>query len=461
MDSSEFIAKSLELYKEFNQYKLFYNSGDRYDKLISADPMLISSSDFQEISNNGTAIHNWFAQQRSFYTQIDSHKEFEWLKKVLVNDLTEKVFKKQIEISKNIDARTRIVRADLSSFPFGCHEIQSRWAGLGYIHFLPQIFNRLIPARENEILMNEGLINSFKSITGDFIKDFDNEIIVFITPVKYVIESKFFLKDLPGFVLITPSEFTGENFEISKEGLIHISTGKLVKLVFRRELSLKELVGNPFGDKVVELYLSKKINFEPELNLMYDLKVGMFLPYDNRTSEYFTDDVRSLFLETALFDESLTSFNNVFKKVYRNIPDFVDSTTKSKRGYVFKYGGSKLIKSFGGRSVFRFDKNNVARLVEEKYMKDEAWILQKLDKTKFKHRILIGNYDNPQECKPFTSNFTARIKILYTLDSDSYKVIDQSANLVNNHWKSRSKTSDQVNGLGSVTTPVRIDESLP
>lgn len=459
MTEKKFIEQSLRLFKRYNEHQLFYNGGFRYDKLISPEPLHITPQQYQVFKDSGQKVLNSFLEQKKFFREAFVNDEYSWLTDMLKRDMGPKAYDFQVKMSRKDLRLPKISRADLSSLDFKAHEIQSRWASLGYLHYLGEVFDQEIPLTKGEKNIRKGLLKSIMKLVDHHCTE-DGEIAIILAPNKYSQEISYLLQNegvTDRLISSLPHRINSERFIIKNNKLIKRDTKQVVRLILRRELTLVTLSNSKFGQSLINLALDDNLAFEPDLDIINDTKVGMALAYDGRTNTAFSDETRDIFLKTSLFDENLTSFNSVFNSEYTSLQDFVARATKSKRKYIFKYAGSNLKMSFGGSHVFRLDKNAPEKLINNFYHPNHIWILQELDKTRFKANFLKGDYTKAETLEVATAhNFAARIKAFYYLDKDHQELVDLTANLVNDHWKARSKTSDQPNGLGTVTTVIRV-----
>ncbi|MBD3363452.1 hypothetical protein GF362_07090 [Candidatus Dojkabacteria bacterium] len=463
MNTDIFIKKSIELYKELNKNQIYYNSHHYYNKLITADPLYISPDTYKVLLSKGKDIWKWIDEQHVFLREAFTSNNLNWFKQLL-----SKIFdKKSYDYLKKIAERplkiSQILRADLSSFPFNCHEAQLRWGIAGHLHFIDSLFNKVIPTTKNSKIINQDLAVTIQEIVHQYCKQ-DNEICIFLTSKKYFFETKSFVDLIKRTEMVLVKDFFNNALEIKNNELIHKQSGKKVKLIFRRQLTLETLAKHTLGQKIIELYLDGKIKFEPDLNLITDNKLGMPIVFDARSRDYFSNSSRELFLKTAFFSKDFSSFNSVFQTKYDNFKDFLEKTTASQRKYVFKYGGSKLSMCYGGGEVYRFDRSAklTKRIVEaglQKSKADNEWIIQEMDSNRFEFRYLEGDYDNPNTCHiEKATNLPARIMIMYSNIDGKINLTHCLANFVTDHWKARLKNSNSKKGKGAIVTSIRVKE---
>lgn len=461
INDKDFIEESLKLYEEYNKYKLFYKELDRFDLLVTADPFTITQKQFDTIEENGTHLLNWLREQKNLLKEAYTSKSLHWLKEYLEKDASDFTVKTQESILKKKPIYSSIMRADLSSLPYGCHESQLRWGGLPHIHYVGTLFNKVI--RNNDsVSPNKNIFDYFKRILSRHCSG-KNEFGLYLSPDKYLQGNKKIQRDvidsdkkLQKMKIVLVEDFNEKNYTIKNSRLVEKSTNNVISLIFRKQISLETLGKTAFGREITKLYLDGALRFEPDLDIVNDMKIGMALAFDKRTRNFFSDQSRSLFLKTALADKQLLSFNSVFNTNYKNIEDFISRTTKSKRRFIYKYAGMEMFMSFGGSYVFRLDdsENHVRQILSQN---GRAWILQELDRQRFTLRYLKGNYDKPETCRIATSDkFKARIELFYYVEDEKVELISTLANFVNDHWKARLKSSDQKEGTGALMTPLHI-----
>ncbi len=460
-----FVSTALELYRAYNQHNLLYNGGETYDKLVTAEPLHITPPQLEEIKRKTTHVWQWLEEQRLFLIEADKNPELAWFKNLYQESLAGKTYEYQQLINKNITQHSEIIRVDLSSLPFGCHEAQLRWGIAGHMHFITKLFDQIVPFADNEIPINKNFAESIQKTIDSYVTN-DDECAIFITTKKYLKESDKLVDELTNVYTSTPDTFNSSEFVIRGGKLIHHRSGKTVKVVFRRELTLETLLKSNFGENIVHLYLDGAVSFEPSLNLINDSKLGMALAFDERAEPYFSDESRSLFLPTSFYDSHMLSFNSVFNYEFDSMDDMLAGLSARNRKFVFKYGGSDLIKSFGAGSVYRLDR--ATKLTKRIINKEEAysrnineWIIQEMDPTKFKIKFLQGNYDDPTTCSVGTSeNAAARIMIMAqknrNKDLQTAEITSIIGNFVTDHWKARFKTSNTITGQGAVVTAARL-----
>jgi len=450
--TNDFIEQSLEIFKKFNSNKLFYQDLPSYDQLVTADAFKISADDFEIIRKNGPLLQNWVKEQKHLFREMFKSKKLAWLKEKLIDDTSKETLSYYEKLLDQPDKYTQILRADLSSLPYGCHEPQFRWAGFPYILLIPQIYEEVVNSSKSP---NRDISFFIQKTIDEFCRE-KNESAIYLSPQKYMRANYNTIKILRRTLLISVPTLNEKNFAIKKGKLVHKETGLTIKLIFRHQISLATLIETTFGRKLIELYLDNNLHFEPDLDILNDLKLGMALVSDERTRSFFSDDSRRLFLKTAIAEKNMHSFNSVFNTQFNNYSDFIEKTTRSTRRYVYKYGGMDMHMSHGAREVYRLDdsENHCRRILNKN---SRLWIIQQMDSTRYKFRFLKGDYTQKNTCEIVEdSNFSARFEVFYYLDGDSVEPITLIANLVNNHWKSRFKTSNQIDGEGSVVTPICI-----
>ncbi len=456
----KFVDYSLQLYDKYNQEHLFYKQGDKYNKLITADAFNITPQEYTELENRGPHLWNWLQEQTEMFSEIPKSPSLKWLYDNLRRNHSPKTLEYQFAISQNSNRFTKVMRVDLSSFPFNCHEAQLRWGAIGHMHSMPHVFDQIVPDGDSA---PDKLRGNMKDVVLKLISDAcasANECVIYLTPQKFVIETEYFAKDIPQIVVMLVSDFNEQNFVFTGEDLVHKATGRIVRLIFRRELTLETLSRTEFGRKVVDLYLLEALNFEPDLNLINDSKLGMAFAFDHRTKSFFSDDSRKLFLKTALYDDRFESFNDVFSKNFKSLDDFLTKTSQHDRKYIYKFGGYDLSMSFGSSHVYRLDrtKNKDYELISQTRDKNEGeWIMQELDETRYPVRYLKGNYEKPESCEIGYSNGCAsRFMIFYHKENGHIRPISGLANFVNDYWKARFKDSDTTQGQGAIISPIRV-----
>jgi hypothetical protein len=461
MSDQEFINKSLELYEKYNENRLIYNDFPRYNKLITADPLLLSEAEFAVIKSRGQSLVKWLAETNNIYRVMQHDKGLQWFKDILAQELSPKALDYQFQIANKFDVRTHIMRADLSSLPFGCHEAQLRWGIVGHAHYINSIFDSTIKLEEGQSNINNSLADEIQKVIDHYCVE-DNECCIFLSPQKYIQETTHFGKLLNKNIVIKVGDFNESNFVIKSNQLYYRATGQKVRIVFRRELTLETLSETDFGEEVIQSYLAQEVSFEPGLNLINDSKFGMALAFDDRTKHFYSDESREIFLPTSLYDDEFKSFNSVFGTNYSGLGDYLDRTTPSQRKHIYKFGGFNLKMSFGSAEVYRMDRteSTVRKvLAESKAAVDtsNSWIMQEFDPHRFNVRYLKGDYEKPETCEIGVSeNSSARIMVFYSHWDSKVDFINISANFVNDHWKARFKSSDQINGKGAVVTSARL-----
>lgn len=459
VNKQKFIGRSLEIYKAFNEAELYYQNGQKYNKLVTADPYYITDADYLDLVKRAPHLWTWIDEQTRMFTEIPGSKSLSWIYDILARNHSYKTLSYQLAISKQSARRTKIMRVDLSSFPFNCHEAQLRWGAIGHISNIIKKFDQIVPLSPGTAsLSDKDLAEEIGKLVRSRCVD-ESECCIYLTPSKFLIESQHFSKDLPQMIVMLVSDFNDQNFTFKRGNLVHTASGKTVRLIFRRELTLETLTRTQFGENVVKLYLQEELDFEPDLNLVNDSKLGMAFAFDPRTKSFFSDNSRNLFLKTCLFDDNLFSFNSVFGTDYTSFDDFVARTSQKQRSYIYKYGGYRLDMSFGSSHVYRLDRSKSKSLQIVNSTKDQSegeWIIQSLDETRFKTRCLVGNYDVPNSCsiKNFEGS-AARFMMFYSIADKKPQLISGIANFVTDYWKARFKDSDQKLGTGAIITPIR------
>ncbi len=460
-----FLDRSYQIYKGFNEEKLMYEAGESYNKLITADPFHISFTEYTELQKRGQDLQNWIEEQQIMFDEVENSKSLSWFTDILKNNHSPDTLRYQFLINK-MRRPSKIMRVDLSSFPFNSHEAQLRWGGVGHIQNIPKVFNAAVPFEKSE---TDLLRTEMKEVVAKVLHDQateENECGIYITPTKFADETKNFVSEIEGLYVMMVSDFNEQNFLFTGEDLIHKESGKKVRIVFRRELTLETLARTEFGRKVIDLYLVEALSFEPDLNLINDAKLGMAFAFDSRTKQFFSDESRKLFLKTSLYDDKFESFNSVFRKDFTSLQDFLDRTSQKERSYIYKYGGYDLSMSFGSSHVYRLDrsKNKANEIIlETMNQKPGEWIMQEFDSTRYPVRFAIGDYNDRDSMSISESrSCSARFMLFYLLsDSNKYEMVSGLANFVNDYWKARFKDSNTQTGVGSIITPIRVVKNTP
>lgn len=462
LTDQEFKEKSIELYKEYERNSLFYTEVKYYNKLVTADPFFVSESDYKAFKENGKAVCDWLIEQNELFLESFFSPSLKWLKQFWEKVLPKDALETQLSLAKLKPRLPEIFRVDLSSLPFGSHEAQLRWGGNGHLHHIPEAFKKLVPIDKDEEEINSNLIDAFQNVIDKHCVN-DDECCLLMYSYKYKDEMKDFTQYLRNTYLIPTTSISSEYLLVQGNKLIHKESGKTVKLIFRKELNLLTLLSSDMGRQLVDLAMDNEVVFEPNLNLINDMKLGMAFAFDPRTSQFFSDKSRSLFLPTSLYDRNMESFNMVFDKEYASFEDFITSTSQKERDYVFKYGGPNLPLSHGSSNVFRIDRSrNVSRkVINESIAKirdEREWIIQKFDNARFDIRFLKGNYTKPETCTAeIAYNCPARIMLIYKTETNGeVNLVNGLANFVNDYWKARFKNSSSEEGKGAIITTIRV-----
>jgi len=460
-EETTFLDRAYKLYQGYNEKQLRYQEGETYNKLVTADPFHITPEQYEILVKKGYDLRKWLDEQQLMFDEIKSSRSLRWFKELLYKNHSQTTLKYQFAINSKQKTQTKVMRVDLSSFPFSCHEAQLRWGAVGHIHSIPLVFNDIVPfVSEDKQKLQVSMLDTFKKIIDEACQQQD-ECAIYLTPNKYIYETLNFTEGISNLVVMLVSDFNEQNFEFTGEDLIHKNTHRKVRIVFRRELTLETLSRTDFGRKVVNLYLLDGLTFEPDLNLINDAKLGMAFAFDKRTRQFFSDSSRDLFLKTCLFDDELESFNGVFNKEYTDFSSYIENTSQTERNLVYKYGGYDLQMSFGSSHVYRLDRtrNKALEIINmTKHLKSGEWILQEFDGTRFPARYAIGDFTNRDSLQiKISPNTAARFMLFYQANkSGTYEPILGLANLVTDHWKARFKTSDLKTGMGSIVTPIRV-----
>lgn len=449
-----------KLFKGFNQNNLLYEDGKFYDKLISPDYFSITQQEYDLILKRGQQLLEWHETTAKVIKIALTSNTHPRIKQVFTSSLSSKAIEYQTEISRMPYKPLTIARMDTTNTALRLHEAQFRWGAPGHYYFINKIFDELSPKNKDFAPFESDLVSTVQTYVDAHVLDKDNECILFIAANKYILETSQFCSKLSNVITCTNSDLNSAHFSIDKKGLVHKASKKHVKAIVRREMSLYSLSDHDFGCQLIELFINQKLDFEPGLSMINDNKVGIPLVFDNETKHYYDSSLDGLYLPTAFYEPSFTSFNHVFNTNYTSLNDFLSKTSARSRKYVFKYSGNILSKSFGGGEVYRWTttKNKITKLANKNSLNPNEWIMQKLDDNKSAARYGIGDYSNPSKIElTETSSASTRLTFVIhrTSDNKIKRVLGMAA-LVTDEWKSRYKTSNQVTGEGSIIMPIKV-----
>lgn len=438
----------VDMFKFLNERQVFYKDSSHYDKLISPTPFVISNENKIELQNLGREMLNFNLAFNNFFGE-SVNSGIDWLLSRIKEDISPTAFAFQKEILKKPLVLPEVFRIDLSSIPFGCHETQFRWGAFGEINELTKAFNRSLPYEAGNF--NLELV---PQVFND--KSLNN---LYVESQKYHKGTRVSFMAQDNVILITPEEFNEKNFNIEAAGLIHLATGKRIDRVFRREITLDTLSSTKFGLDVIEkLYLPGIITFEPDLNIIYDTKLGMVLPFHPDSRSYFNDAARRFILPTAFFTEDFKNFNQVFGTDYNGLEDYLNSTSQGMRNYVYKFGGIDLSLSFGGGAVYRTrGRRQTSQIIHDTRTRYSSnWIIQKEDRERYMVDYGYGDYSDPSSIEIAQQEMPARFMLFYKRSETGPQLFNGIGNFTNDNWKVRLKTSNHTLGKGTVVKQLRF-----
>ena len=317
--------------------------------LLGPEPFVLSPAEVKAITQSALATREWFDTTNNLYRQAIEGDENLWFVLDLVESEAEAevvAWNRRVALSQRLRPPC-FVRLD-QPIPGLSVEAQVPGSGWGYRLALLQAF-------EVEQEMVGEFVAAVQALTGK-----SNPRIAHVRRLgkKFENEGRYFAEAVRA---------AGIDFRVY---IGEVPDPKEVDLIIRHYFS--DFLKFPGVEKAMSAYLAGEIEIDPPPSLITDQKVGLVLPFDPRTSGYYSDSVRASFPETHL--------------VTGGAVEAVMNRPASDRNFVLKYAGLDPATRAQGKAVFNLSQCSRTRALNteaEIVGSGRPWLLQRLLARKF------------------------------------------------------------------------------
>lgn len=343
-----FATRQIRAY--MNSAGVGFNGNTDFVGLLGPEPFFVTAQEWRSIIETGAATWQWIEAAQALYCRaLQGDSELNFLVALIEGESTEEI----IALNRRVALSGRIrppcfLRLD-EPFPGQAVEAQIPGSGWGYRTALTHAFDKW----SHPDCIQE-FIRAAQDITGKA-----NPRIV------HVRRKPEFKNDDEYFAKAVRAE--GVDFRVCVRA---VPPPGDVDLIIRHYLS--DFMDYPGAREAIGAYLEGAVEIDPPPSLLTDQKVGMILPFDSRSAEFFSHAVRGLFPETKIVERGMISQ--------------IMSQTSSKRAYVLKYAGLHRDMRAQGKAVFNLGQCSVKKAQELEQQIEQSgqpWIIQQLLSAKF------------------------------------------------------------------------------
>ncbi|MDP2947228.1 MAG: hypothetical protein Q8N88_03870, partial [Nanoarchaeota archaeon] len=365
----------LKIKNQLDKYKIGHNNTENFSMKISTDPFFITTEELSCLNKKAFWYREWLRITNELYLKGLQEENWRWVVELIDGKTSEQIISLHRELLLKVGIKLPLfARADQSNLKKAV-ELQVPGSGWAWSQAINETFLKHINGKTLGFGFVKGFCDGIRQLSHK-----KSPSVIFFAPTKEFFRETVWFADQCKNEGVEAIVYKGKVNSINKFDVVRrLSIHKTIPLL------------NIPTEEIVKKILNGSLHVEPPINIIYDQKVHLLLPFDSRSRAYFPDEIRELFPETYLVSRKfpgITIFDGE-KERFFSWDDIIKSSRK-KRQFVLKYGGSSPGRWSGSRAVYNMSEmteHTCSTLLEQALNETdtmkEPWIIQSLVSSKF------------------------------------------------------------------------------